>query len=315
SAPSSAPGSRQSTASAVPLGELKGHKGAVGAVAFTDDGRSIVTTGDDRTLRIWSASTGGLSRTIALDGGPATSMAIIGTRALTGHSDGRTLLWDLDRGDKPSVFKRNEADVWSVTFAGEPNRFAVSTHDWKVALWDAGTTSAPLHVFDGHESAAQAVAFSRHRRLLASGSADKTVKLWNLETLDLERTYRGHSDFVTALAFSPDGKTLASASLDGSIRLWSTSSNRLVRKLTGHKGRVGSLAFAPSGDTLASAGDDGTVRIWDHKRGRTSRTFIGHAGAVKAVAYAPDGKRIAAAGDDGIVRIWPAVTLLPRRDD
>ncbi len=314
STPQPLPGARTTaTPAAVPLAELKGHKGAVGNVAYTDDGRSIVTSGDDRTLRIWSSTTGSLSRTVPLDESPPTSLALMGTRALTGHDDGRVMLWDLDRGDKPAAYKRNDADVWSVTFAGEPNRFAVATHDWKIALWDAGTTTAPLHVFDGHESAVQAIAFSRQRRLLASGSADRTVKLWNLETLDLERTYRGHPDFVTALAFSPDGKTLASASLDGSIRLWSTASNRMQRKLTGHKGRVGSLAFSPAGDALASAGDDGTVRIWDQKRGRTSRTFVGHAGVVKSVAYAPDGKSIAAAGDDGVVRIWPSTPLLPRR--
>ncbi len=299
------------TEAVVPIGELKGHRGAVGTVAYTDDGRSIVTTGDDGTLKIWSAASGGLSRSFSLEDGPATAFALNGTRALTGHADGRVMLWDLDRGDKPQSFKRNEANIWAVTFAGETNRFAASSHDWKVALWDANTKAGPLHVFEGHESAAQAVAYAPKGRLLASGSADRTVKLWNLETLDLERTYRGHKDFVTALAFSPDGKMLAAASLDGSIKLWSTSSNRLFRTLTGHKGRITGLAFSPSGEALASAGDDGTVRLWDFKRGRTARTLIAHSGSVKAIAFSPDGQRVAAAGDDGIVRLWSAA--LPQR--
>lgn len=297
-----------------PLSELKGHRGAVGTVAFTDDGRSIVSTGDDGTLRIWSASTGSLLRTIPLDNGPASAVSLLGTRALTGHADGRVLLWDLDRGDKPTVFKRNEANIWAVTFTGTPNRFAASSHDWKVALWDAGTPTGPLHIFDGHESAAQAVAFAPKGRFLASGSADKTVKLWNLETLDLERTYRGHKDFVTAVTFAPDGKTLAAASLDGSIRLWSAQSSRLVRTLSGHKGRVGAVAFSPSGDILASAGDDGAVRLWSVKRGRTVRTLVAHSGAVKSVAFSPDGARLATAADDGVVRVWSAA-VPQRRDD
>ncbi len=296
-----------------PLGELKGHTGAVATVVFTDDGRSIVTTGADGTLRIWSATTGGLTRTVRMDDGPATTIALSGTRALTGHADGRVLLWDLDRGDRPRAFKRNDADIWSVTFAGDGNHFAASGHDWKVALWDAGSQGAPLHVFDGHESAAQAVAYSPRRRLLASGGADRTVKLWNMETLDLERTYKGHSDFVTSLAFSPDGKMLAAAALDGTIRLWSTGSSRLFRTLNGHKGRVTSLAFSPSGEVLASASDDGAVRLWDFKRGRTARTLVAHSGSVNAVAFSTDGERVAAAGDDGVVRIWPAA--LPRRTD
>ena len=177
-----------------------------------------------------------------------------------------------------------------------PDRFVTTGHDWKVALWDAKNTSAPAHVFEGHESAAQAVAFDPKGTLSATGGADKTVRLWNLETLDLVRTYKGMKDYVTAVAFSPDGRMIASSSLDGSIRLLSTVSSRHFRTLLGHKSRVGSLAFAPSGEYLASAGEDGTVRVWDFKRGRTARTFLGHQGPVKTLAYSPDGSRIASAG-------------------
>ena len=288
------------------ISQLKGHKGAVGALAYSDDGRLIVTTGTDATLRIWNASAATLLRTIDIDVGPATSVAVSGNRAVTGHADGRAVLWDLARGEKLGSYRRNEASVWSVAFAGSPDRFVATGHDWKVALWDAKNSSAPAHVFEGHESAAQAVAFDPKGTLLATGGADKTVRLWNLETLDLVRTYKGMKDYVTAVAFSPDGRMIASSSLDGSIRLLSTVSSRHFRTLLGHKSRVGSLAFAPSGEYLASAGEDGTVRVWDFKRGRTARTFLGHQGPVKTLAYSPDGSRIASAGEDGTIRIWSA---------
>lgn len=287
-----------------PFSEIKAHKGAVTSVAYAEDGRSIITAGADAAIRVWSASSGGLTRTIELDEGPAAAIALKGRRLLTGHANGQLVLWDLDRADKISTFRRNEASIWSVAFTGEPDRFAASEHDWKVALWDARLKDGPVHIFEGHESAAQTLAYSAQRSLLASGSADKTVKLWNLDTLDLVRTYRGHKDYVTAVAFMPNGRILAAAGLDGSIRLWSTASSRLYRTLMGHKGRVGSLAFSPTGDMLASAGDDGKVRLWDLKRGRTARTLFGHGGGVNAVAFSPDGKRIATAGDDGIVRLW-----------
>jgi WD40 repeat protein len=289
-----------------PLAQLKGHIGAVTAVAYTEDGSWIVTAGQDATIRVWNASSDTLQRTIELDNGPATSLALSGSRALTGHSSGEIVLWDLERAEKIATFKRNEAEVWSVTFAGRSDRFAASSHDWKVALWDTATTAGPIQVIDAHENAAQAVAYSSSARgqLLATGGADKTVKLWNLDTLDRVRTYRGHRDFVTALAFSPDGKLLASAGLDGPIRIWSTSSSRLVRRLYGHKASVGGLAFSPQGDLLVSAGADGQVRIWDFHSGRTSRTIMGHTGGVKAVSVSPDGQHIASAGDDGIVRLW-----------
>ncbi|MGE3230029.1 MAG: WD40 repeat domain-containing protein, partial [Hyphomicrobium sp.] len=185
------------------------------------------------------------------------------------------------------------------------DRFAASSQDWKVALWDTTTPSAPVQVIDAHEDAAQAVAYVTTGKgpRLASGGADKQVKLWNLDTLDRIRTYRGHRDLITALAFSPDGKLLASASIDGNIRVWSTRSGRM-RRLYGHRGRVGSLSFSPDGKTLASSGADGQLRLWDVQRGRTLRTIIGHQGGVNAVSFAPDGAHLASAGEDGIVRIW-----------
>jgi serine/threonine protein kinase len=296
-----------------PVAELVGHVGPVTAVAYASDGSIIATAGADGRLKIWQASTSSLARTIELDNGPATALALYGTQALTGHSTGEVVLWDWQRAEKIATFKRNEAEIWSVTFAGRADRFAASSHDWKVALWDTTTPGGPVQVIDAHDSAAQAVAFSSSPRgpLLASGGADKTVKLWNLDTLDRMRTYRGHQDFITALAFAPGGKTLASASLDGGIRLWSTSSNRLLRRLYGHRGRVGGLSFSPDGQTLASSGADGQLRLWDVERGRTIRTLTGHTGAVNSVSFSPDGSRLASAGEDGVVRIWDNPVLRP----
>ncbi|WP_295556075.1 serine/threonine-protein kinase [uncultured Hyphomicrobium sp.] len=289
-----------------PLAELAGHVGPVTGVAYATDGASLATIGADARLKIWNTASGTLTRTIELDNGPATALAVFGNNALTGHATGDVVLWDWQRAEKVAAFKRNDAQIWSLAFAGRADRFVAASHDWKVTLWDTATPSGPVQVIDAHENAAQAVAYVTTEKgpRLASGGADKTIKLWNLDTLDRIRTYRGHRDFITALSFSPNGKLLASASLDGNIRIWSSSSGRLLRRLYGHRGRVGSLSFAPDGKTLASSGADGQLRIWDVERSRTLRTITGHAGAVNAVSFAPDGERLASAGEDGVVRIW-----------
>ncbi|HXF54536.1 MAG TPA: serine/threonine-protein kinase [Hyphomicrobiaceae bacterium] len=297
---------------AASISRIEGHRGGTTAVAFTDDGGTIVTTGADGTLRLWNAATGALTRTLELDDGPATSLAVLGRRALTGHTDGSVAMWDLDRGDKLGRYRRNQANIWSVAFAGDPTHFLASSHDWAIALWDARTVSEPLHVFEAHESSVQAVAFTERGPYIASGSADRTVKLWSPVNLAPIRTYRGHRDFVTALAFSPDGKLLASADLDGSIRLWSTSSTRLYRILSGHVGRITGIAFSPGGEVLASAGEDGTVRLWDYRRSRPIRT---HAGPVaKSLAFSPDGRRLAVASAEGSVQLWSGVTALRAKE-
>jgi WD40 repeat protein len=296
-----------------PTAELTGHVGPVTGVAFSNDGASIATVGADARLKIWNAGNGTLARTIELDNGPATALAIFGTNAVTGHATGDIVLWDWQRAEKRASFKRNEAEIWSVAFAGRADRIAAASHDWKVTLWDTATPAGPVQIIDAHDSAAQAIAYVTTDKgpLLASGGADKAVKLWNLDTLDRMRTYKGHKDFISALTFSPDGKTLASASIDGNIRIWSTRSNRLQRRLYGHRGRVGSLSFSPDGKTLLSSGADGQLRIWDVGRGRTLRTITGHNGAINAASYSPDGTRLASAGEDGVVRLWASPTLPP----
>lgn len=287
-------------------GQFQGHGDGVTALAYSDDGRVMVTTGTDGTMKVWNASSSALVRTIELDDGAAVSLALSGSRAVTGHADGAVVIWDFDKAEKIASFKRNAAEVWSVTFAGNQNRVAASSHDWKVTLWDAASPAQPVHVLDAHDNAAQAVAFFNSAKgpMLATGGADKTVKLWNLDSMDQVRRYRGHRDYVTSLAFSPNGRMLASGGLDGAIRLWSTGGRGFYRTLNGHKGKVASLAFAPSGDRLVSAGEDGLVRIWDVRRGKTARTLTGNGGGVMAAQFSPDGQRIASAGADGIVRLW-----------
>lgn len=288
------------------VGQLRGHNGPVLALSYSEDGRTLVTAGKDGSLKVWSVNGSSLLRTIELDDGPASAIAVTGSRVLTGHANGQIVMWDFERAEKLATFKRNESEIRSLAFAGGPDRVAASSSDGKVAIWQTSEPGSPKQIIEAHEEAAGAMTFARTERgyLLASGGADKLVKLWNLDTLSQIRRYRGHGDAVTAVAFSADGQMLASASLDGAIRVWSTGSNSTIRRLYGHKGRVGSVSFSPSGDTLISAGEDGQVRVWDFKRGRSAKTLTGHTGGVKSAAFSPDGATLASAGEDGIIRLW-----------
>ena len=297
-------GSTKQSAIVAPIAEFDAHRGPVTGLVYSADGRWIVTAGEDGTLKVWDATYNSLIRTIELDDGRATALAVLGSRALTGHADGKVVLWDLNRAEKLATVQRNEASVWDVVFTGDQSRFAVASHDWKIALWDATQPSAPLHVFEGHENSVQALAYDPNRAVLASGSADKTVRLWNLKTLSLKRRYRGSRDFLTAVVFSRDGKLLAGGSLDGQIQIWSALNSRRKRRLTDHNGRVTDLAFSPDGQYLASSSADGTVRLWDARRGRTVRALTGHTGGATEVAFSPDGQRLVSAGENGKVRVW-----------
>ena len=106
------------------------------------------------------------------------------------------------------------------------------------------------------------VAFSPDGQYLASGSWDKTVKLWRVETGECTRTMEGHSDWCESVAFSPDGQYLASGSYDNTVKLWRVESGECTRTMEGHSDCVNSVAFSPDGQYLASGSQDNTVKLW-----------------------------------------------------
>jgi WD40 repeat protein len=298
-------------AETTPIAELTSHKGAVSGVAFASEGRWIVSSSRDGTLKVWSSATNRLLRTLQLNAGPASALAAQGQRAVSGHEDGTVALWDLETNERLAAFKRSDASIWSVTFAGDPDRFAAASFDWTVTLYDAKSNTGAVHVFEGHENTIRSLAYSTGGSVPASGGADRTVRLWNAAAYAPIRTYRGHNDYVTALALSQDGRTLASASSDGAIRIWSTNTNQAFRTLRGHNATIAALAFSPDGQILASAGSDAAIRLWSVKRGEAMRTLLAHEGEVLSVSFSPDGRRLASGGGDGIVRLWDASGLRP----
>ncbi|MEH2214844.1 WD40 repeat domain-containing protein, partial [Nostoc sp.] len=165
-----------------------------------------------------------------------------------------------------------------------------------------------VNTLEGHSSWVNSVGFSPDGKTLASGSLDKTIKLWDVSTGKAIKTLTGHSSPVYSVGFSPDGKTLASGSLDNTIKLWDVSTGKAIKTLTGHSSPVFSVGFSPDGKTLASGSDDNTIKLWDVSTGKAIKTLTGHSIRVYSVGFSPDGKTLASGSADNTIKLWDVST-------
>jgi eukaryotic-like serine/threonine-protein kinase len=169
-----------------------------------------------------------------------------------------------------------------------------------------GTT---LYIYRRHKGEVKAVAWSPDGTRIASGSADKTVQVWDAATGDHVVTCSGHSAEVKAVAWSPrDGQRIVSGSLDKTARVWNAITGSIILTYRGHSEGVRSVAWSPDGTRIASASEDKTVQVWNAITGSTILTYRGHSDKVITVAWSPDGTRIASASFDGTVQVWNAIT-------
>ena len=160
----------------------------------------------------------------------------------------------------------------------------------------------------GHSNWVLSVVYSPDSRYLASGSSDKTIKIWEVATETELRTLTGHSMTVWSVAYSPDGRYLASGSLDKTIKIWEVATETELRTLTGHSEGVLSVAYSPDGRYLASGIGDGAIKIWEVATVRELRTPTRHSEVVRSVAYSPDGRYLASGSQDKTIKIWEVAT-------
>jgi len=173
-----------------------------------------------------------------------------------------------------------------------------------------------IQTLKGHSSMVNAIAISPDGQLLASGSNDNTIKVWQLGTgkllRHLGRWSSGHSSMVHSVAFSPREQLIASGSWDNTIKLWHLHTGREISTLIGHANWVNSVAFSPDGQLLASGSADCTIKLWHVDTTREIQTLRGHSDSVWSVAYFPrtpatnshDGQLLASSSADYTIKLW-----------
>lgn len=300
----------QSPPPLIPIRTYKGHTGSVYTLAFSPDGSTLATSGNDRFIRIWDVATGIDKATLR----GHTS----GVRFLTFNSDGTLLasvshdktigLWDVQTGQRTFTLQSHDGPVSGVAFSPDGKTLATSGDDRTVRLWEVATGSQKTQI-QSHNGAVWVVAFSPDGKTLVSGSDDMRIHVWDADGSQQIGGMKGHTGGVRALAFNAKGNLLASGSLDNSIKLWGADSAgkgewQDLATLKGHTEPVVAVAFSPDGRTLASGSWDDTIKLWDVATRKQIATIQGHTNFIWAVAFSPDGRILASGSRDHTVRLW-----------
>ena len=156
----------------------------------------------------------------------------------------------------------------------------------------------------GHLSSIHSLSFSPDGKYLASGSADQTIKIWNLKQAQVKHTFSGHRSIVDAVSFSPDGNMLISGSWDYTIRIWNLETEEEVNLIKEHYGWIKCLVVGQDKKIIASGSADKTIKIWALDSGQLQATLKGDSGAVNSLAMSHNGKIIASGSTDKTIKIW-----------
>jgi sugar lactone lactonase YvrE len=166
-----------------------------------------------------------------------------------------------------------------------------------------------FQTLSGHTSGVNCLVFSADSKKLISGSADKTIKIWDVKTGKEIAKLEGHKGFINALVITPDGQQLFSADADKTIKVWDVNTGKELRTLLGHKSSINSLAISPDGQKLFSASADKTIKVWDVNTGKEIKTLSEHKGYVNALVVSPDGEKLFSASADETIKVWDVATL------
>jgi len=286
-----------------------GHSAAITSVAFSKDGRFILTGGDDGSAYLWDSLTGSEIREFVGHKGRLNSIALSsdGRFVVTGSADGSARIWNVNTAEETRRFKG------TVAVLSPDGRFVLTGYDGRLYLYEIAT-GAQVQQFTANQSGRiLSLAYSLDGNFALTGNTDGTARLWNATTGQLVRNFEGHDTPVTTVSLSPDAHFILTGEWE-TVRLRNAITGKEIRRFENkeHIGHVNAVALSPDGRFVLTARDDALgvladLCLWDIESGKEIRKFS-PSDRVLSIEFSPDGRFILTGSIDRTARLWNAAT-------
>jgi WD40 repeat protein/serine/threonine protein kinase len=277
----------------------------VWSLAFSPDGRSLVSTHGDGAILVWEVVERRLAVNLNEHSGPVRAVAFSsdGKRLASASEDGSVIIWDARHRTKEAVFVGHDTRVMGIAFSRDGEWLASCDQEGTLICWYQGTRQRRWTVRPRNQSDARCVVTSPDARWVAASHGVYDIsdgrQVLSLDVRDLV-----NSSSIYGMAFSPDGCYLACPTIQGRILVWNTETWRLIDRLDFADASLISISFSPDGKLLVTGDDQKGVHLWGVFPLRDLGVLGQHAARVKQVAFSPDGKEVVSASDDGTIALW-----------
>jgi WD40 repeat protein/serine/threonine protein kinase len=276
-------------------------------LVFTANGKSLVSAGLDKTVKVWDPATGKVhAEFVAGHELHCLAVAPNGELIAAAGNTGFIHLWNVPHKKELTKRVHSKSMVVAIAFSPDSSQLVSGGQDGHVKLWNVADEQEPVKL-PGHEGGVLGLAFSPDGKLLASAGQDKFLR-WTDRTSAKNSTRVKHeSGPIVSFSFAADGRRVATAGTDGNVKIWDVASGKQNANYSEPDALpLSAVAFAPDGQSLVASSSNGNfVRQWNLSG--THPSLTGHTRPVTAIAFAPDGMTLASISLDDTIRVWDII--------
>jgi WD40 repeat protein len=294
---------------------MSAHSPEALSVAFSPDGKWMITGGADKNIAVRDSVSGVARRSLRGHTGRVNRLAVSpnSTQVASSSGDGTVRIWSIQRGEESAVFyawREKFAPARSVAFSPDGRTLASGADDGTVKLWDV-KDQKEIHVLAEQSLPVTSLVFTGDGSLLVSATGDwrnnrqpGELRLWEAASGKELAQLKGYTSEIKCIAIDKPGGLLVSTEANNDLRLWDLANRTLLRTIR-LESLSGSLAFSPDGQRLATGHYNGGITLWDVPGLTPIQRYAGHTKGIPGIAFSADGKFIATTGTDGKLAIWP----------